>query len=191
MGGINGAIFDFLNDDLAGRSALLDHLMKFSSQYAIYVILGLLAVSWFVRVGRGEQRRTAVYTGVLSAAIAIGIAIVIQHFYVHDRPFVDRGDVVLLVHHSPDASFPSEHSTAAFGMAAGAGLYRQRLGLLMLALAILTAFSRVYVGIHYPSDVAGGAAIGIGAALLVWTARPLLVWIDGTVVRRVVPSFLL
>ena len=188
---LNGTIFDWLNDDIAGRVDFIDQIMKFSAQYLIYVVFGLLLVSWFIRAGNAEQRRIAVYTGVGSAAIALAVTLIIQRVYDHPRPFVDRTDYVLLIPHAADSSFPSEHATAAFALAAGAGLYRQRLGAVMLALACVIAFSRIYVGVHYPADVAAGAGIGIVSAFCVWMARPLLSWADRIVVRRFVPQFLL
>jgi len=190
---LNGSILDWIND-LAGNSWALDHAMEFAAQYAVYAIVLLAVASWFVR-GAGTEHRMALYAGAASGAISVAIALVIQHFYMHQRPFVLhthplvlRSDVTLLIKHAPDASFPSEHSTAAFGIAAGVGTYRHRLGVLLLALAALTAFSRVYVGVHYPADVAAGAAIGVLVAVALWFARPGLAWLDRSVVVRLVPA---
>ncbi len=188
---LNGTLFDWMNDDIAGRVDFIDNVMKFSATYLIYVVAGLLLASWFVRAGNAEQRRIAVYTGFAAAAIGLAVTLGIQQFYDHPRPFVDRTDYVLLISHGADSSFPSDHATVAFAMAAGAGLYRQRLGAIMLLLACLIGFSRVYVGVHYPADVAAGAAIGVVAAFAVWLARPLLAWADRIIVSRLVPQFLL
>ncbi|HEY7801671.1 MAG TPA: phosphatase PAP2 family protein, partial [Dehalococcoidia bacterium] len=63
-------------------------------------------------------------------------------------------------------------------------------GILLLILSVLTAFARVFVGIHWPGDVAGGAAIGILAAFVVWLAKPVFTYLDDLIVVRLVPEFL-
>jgi len=186
---LNGALFDAIND-LAGRVTVLDRSMEWAARYAVFAIVLLVVASWFIHATSGTDRRLAVYTSVASAAISLAVAVVIQRYYVHQRPFVLRGDVRQLLPHSADPSFPSEHASAAFAMAAGLGMYRRWLGLAALVLAALTAFSRVYVGIHYPADVAAGAAIGVLVALALWFARPLLAWLDRNVVVRLAPAFL-
>src|SRR5207302_10177727 len=103
---INGAVFDRINV-LAGNSSLLDHAMEFAARYSVFAIAGIAALSWFLRTGSDRERRLAVYTAVASAAAALLIALVIQHIYVHQRPFVLRSDVVLLIPHGSDPSFPS------------------------------------------------------------------------------------
>lgn len=165
--------------------------MKLVAQFMIYVIAAIVCASWFVRAGSGENRRLAVYTATMSAAVALLIAAAISAAYDHPRPFVVRSDVVKLIPHGSDSSFPSDHATAAFAIAAGIGLYRARLGVMLLALAFSIAFARVYVGVHYPVDVAGGAALGILVAFAVWLARPLLRWLDRAVVLRLVPQLFL
>jgi undecaprenyl-diphosphatase len=64
------------------------------------------------------------------------------------------------------SSFPSGHSAAAFAFATGACGELPGLLLLLGPLACAVAYSRVHTGVHYPSDVAGGAAIGIGSGVL-------------------------
>lgn len=187
---LNGSLFDAIND-VAGHVAILDRVMEWAAQYAVFAIFAIVIASWFIRAGTGADRRIAVYTAVAAAALGLAVTLTIQHVYFHPRPFVARTDYVLLVNHSADTSFPSEHATAAFAMAAGIALYRRRLGALLIALAAATAFSRVFVGIHYPADVAAGAAIGALAAGAVWSIRGAFGWLDRNIVIRLVPAPLL
>ena len=64
--------------------------MKFAAEYVIFAVFALAAASWFMRGGSDESRRIGVYTAVLAGALSIAIVMVIQHFYVHQRPFVGR-----------------------------------------------------------------------------------------------------
>src|SRR5438270_11833613 len=92
---INGTLFDWMNDDIAGRVTFVDNVMKFFAQYGIYVIVALLAASWFIRAGLGEQRRIAVYSALVSAGIVLVLALMIQPVFDLPRPFVDRHAHVL------------------------------------------------------------------------------------------------
>jgi undecaprenyl-diphosphatase len=83
------------------------------------------------------------------------------------RPY-DGGITHLLIARSADPSFPSDHATATFAIAAVFLLHgMRRLGLGFLAAALLVTFSPVYVGTHYASDVLGGAQTGIATAAVV------------------------
>jgi len=68
-------------------------------------------------------------------------------------------------------SFPSAHSAAAFAFATGATRESPVLATGLVQLAATVAYSRVHAGVHYPSDVAAGAAIGIGAGVLATRLR--------------------
>jgi undecaprenyl-diphosphatase len=70
-------------------------------------------------------------------------------------------------------SFPSGHSASAFAFVTGASAEMPILLPVLVPLAGTVAYSRVYIGVHYPSDVAAGAAIGIGAGLLARRLPPL------------------
>ncbi|WP_250889237.1 phosphatase PAP2 family protein [Mesorhizobium sp. dw_380] len=83
------------------------------------------------------------------------------------RPY-EAGITHLIVPISADWSFPSDHATAAFAIVAAFAL--QALpgrALVFGAIAVLVAWSQVFVGIHYMTDILGGALMGICAAALV------------------------
>ncbi len=83
------------------------------------------------------------------------------------RPYL-AGVTTLLVPPSADPSFPSDHATAAFAIAAtfAFSVIRRQAVWFTLA-AVIVAFSRVYIGIHYVGDVLGGAVTGLLAAAAV------------------------
>jgi undecaprenyl-diphosphatase len=83
------------------------------------------------------------------------------------RPFERLEDVTPLAAHSAGRSFPSRHVASGLAMAAIGGQKHPRLGWLMAAVAWLLGISRVAAGLHYPTDVAAGAALGglVGHAL--------------------------
>jgi undecaprenyl-diphosphatase len=110
--------------------------------------------------------------GVWQMALAIGLAVlvadaVLKPAFQRARPFEAAVDVRVIAPRPVNHSFPSGHAATAF--AGGAALARiwpgARTGL--LTLACLIAFSRVYVGVHYPLDVIGGAIVGMAAAAFV------------------------
>ncbi|MEW2583839.1 bifunctional phosphatase PAP2/diacylglycerol kinase family protein [Streptomyces virginiae] len=84
------------------------------------------------------------------------------------RPLLEGVPVVRRLAVQPQTtSFPSGHSASAFAFAAGVALASPGWGAVLAPVAASVAFSRVYTGVHYPSDVAAGAALGVGAAFVV------------------------
>jgi undecaprenyl-diphosphatase len=82
-----------------------------------------------------------------------------------ERPNVAYPDPRPLVHAPHDGSFPSGHATVSFACATVLSFYAPRAAPAFYVLAAAIAWSRVYVGVHYPLDVLGGAALGFGIAI--------------------------
>ena len=76
------------------------------------------------------------------------------------RPFATHRGVLVLVDKSTDPGFFSDHAVMAGAVAVGLVFAVRRIGVVMIAAAVLMAFARVYVGAHYPGDVAAGLAFG-------------------------------
>jgi undecaprenyl-diphosphatase len=185
-------LYKYLNG-LAYHHDGFEDLLRFFAQDASYFFVALLALLFLAR-GEWASRnaRHGVIAAGLSAALALGVAHVIASLWDRPRPYVAHPTVShLFVAASGDPSFPSDHATAAFAIAVSIMLRSRRIGLLVLAMAVVLAVARVAVGVHYPSDVIGGALIGTAAALLLWippVRRPLHAladWASGVYERLV------
>jgi undecaprenyl-diphosphatase len=106
--------------------------------------------------------------------LAEGVQSVLKVWVERDRPPLDDPEPPPLVALPATYSFPSGHAVVAFACATVISFAVPRLRWPLFALAALVAFSRVYVGVHFPGDVAGGAVIGVGVGLAVEGARRVL-----------------
>jgi undecaprenyl-diphosphatase len=106
---------------------------------------------------------------VLSAGLGLAAAKVVSELVDRARPFVaDPNGVHLFTSHAADPGFPSDHATAAFAIAVAILLRKRGWGIAALVAASVLSLGRVALGVHYPSDVLCGAALGSAAALALW-----------------------
>lgn len=143
-------------------------LMKGFSLYGEYILYLSIFLYWFTGV---RKNRYMVMQALLSACIALGISRIIGHFFYRPRPFVTH-DIVQLIPHSANASFPSDHATGAFVIAVSFWLFHKKVGWAWLTLALGIAFSRVWVGVHYPGDVLAGITLGAFTAISIHYLLP-------------------
>jgi undecaprenyl-diphosphatase len=163
-----------LNRLFAHHDGLEDVLVAYANASEI-LFLGVLIAAFVVVRGplarRSAVRRAVVAAG-LSAGLGLALAQVISRLVDRPRPFVAHPDTVhLFAKHAADPSFPSDHATAAFAIAVALLLRSRRWGTLALIAATLLAVTRVAMGIHYPTDVLAGAALGTLSALIL-SSRP-------------------
>jgi undecaprenyl-diphosphatase len=189
-------LYKALNGFAVHHDAFEDPLRFFAID-AQFFFVALLA-SLFLATGkwRSINARHGVVAAGFSALLALGVAHVIAEVWDRARPYdAHPGAAHLFVSPSGDPSFPSDHATAAFAIAVSIWLRHRRAGWLALALATIVSVARVAVGVHYPSDVIGGALIGTAAALILWlppVRRPfhaLAEW-AGSLYERIVAKLL-
>ena len=152
---------------------------------AVLLPVGRLADRWFLWVGvagalaagGGRFGRRAAMRGLLSAGVASALANGPAKLITRRR----RPPAARLARWIPGlpvtatTSFPSSHPATAFAFATGAAQELPVVAVPALALAGLVGYSRVHTGVHYPSDVVGGAALGVGAGLATrryWPVAP-------------------
>ena len=155
--GING---------LAGSNGFLDMIMVSVTYFGVPCIVLWVVLQWWVNENRLYRRHVAVSAGL---AFLLGLLInqIILLFVHRMRPY-DAGLTSLLIPSSTDPSFPSDHATASFAVALCfllKGLRRS--GFILAMAAFVVCFSRIYVGTHYASDVAGGMLTALFANILV------------------------
>ncbi|GGF98665.1 undecaprenyl-diphosphatase [Paenibacillus aceti] len=159
---IDTLIFEAINQLSVSLDAL-NPLMRFLSKQAEYLFYLGIIIYWFAG---GRENKKMVIVALAAACIGFGAGEVLSHLFYRDRPFVAM-EVHQLISHAANASFPSNHSIGSFVIATAICLYRHKDGILWLPLASLIAFSRIWNGVHFPSDVVGGALIGVISAILV------------------------
>ncbi|NOV03863.1 phosphatase PAP2 family protein [Paenibacillus sp. LMG 31457] len=150
-------------NQLGDTIAVLNPIMRFFASYAEYVFYLGIVLYWFTRQ---EVKRRMVGEAIIAACAAFAFGGLLSHFFYRDRPFVAH-QIIQLIAHPANASFPSDHAIGAFVIATSIWIYRRKDGKIWLALAACIAFSRIWTGVHYPSDVLAGALIGSTAAVLV------------------------
>ncbi|MDF3141627.1 MULTISPECIES: phosphatase PAP2 family protein [unclassified Streptomyces] len=148
-----------------------DRVIEYVGEYGLVLAMILLVVWcwWSVRRRGAEDAASSVAALVwapLAAAIAVLVNVPIRGFVERPRPFNDHQGLEVLVSGKTDYSFVSDHATIAMALGVGLFVANRKFGLVGIGLALLEGFCRVYMGVHYPTDVVGGFALGTAVALL-------------------------
>src|SRR5690349_4580433 len=166
---VDWSILHTLNGFLYRHDGVEDPLLAFIEASEVLFVATLLLVFIAARGPNLAAWRRASVAAVLSAGLALAIGKAISEVVDRARPFAaDPGQVHLFSHHAPDPGFPSDHATAAFAIAVAILLRKRGWGIATLVIAAVLSVGRVAIGVHYPSDVLAGAALGSAAAVALW-----------------------
>lgn len=160
---LDGNILLWIQDNL--RNGILTKIMVFLSRIADYGILWILI--GFVLLCMKNTRRTGAAVALSMLTNLLVLNLVLKNLVDRIRPYEVIDGLTRLVPAEKSFSFPSGHAGHAF--AAAVVMYAmlpKKYGIPALVLAGLVAFSRLYVGVHYPTDVLAGALVGTLIALL-------------------------
>lgn len=164
------AILDWIQMHL--RCGFLDAVMpaitRLCDHGEIWIVLAAVLLLW------RKKRRSGL---AISSALALDLVIcnlILKPLIGRIRPFIVNPTVALLVKPPQDASFPSGHTAASFAAAFALLAVKDPLWKPAMGLAIVMAFSRLYLYVHWPSDILGGILVGVVAGWGgTWVARRL------------------
>lgn len=160
----NFYILDFIQAHF--RSPLLDVVMPFITSLGnigfIWIALGLILLA------RKRWRLAGIL--LLSSLLieSLFCNVIFKNMFAVPRPFEFRADIELLIPKPTDYSFPSGHTGASFAAVAALYLSKSKYWILALVMAVLISFSRLYLYVHYPTDVLGGIVIGLFSGWLAY-----------------------
>jgi len=165
MNSVDANIVIWLNG-LSGNVKIFDDFMRIvASDYLMPLVFSLAMFGlWFS--GKNPVERVkyqlTMLTGISALAIANVVVWLFNISWDRPRPFVEHGDQLNLLFYPPtDPSFPANPVAVGFAAATAAWTINRRFGWLMYAAATLFGFSRLYAGVFYPTDIIGGAVVGI------------------------------
>lgn len=164
MAGIELQILNWIQ---ALRNPVLDQIMVFITKLGDAGLLWILIALVFCVKKDTRKTGNLIFLSIMLEVIICNLLLkpCIQRI----RPCDINPALKLLVERPGDFSFPSGHTGAAFACTASLFLMKDRLRYPVLILSILIAFSRMYLYVHYPTDILGGIITGIVSAMLAFT----------------------
>lgn len=150
---------------LAGKWSLFDGAIIFFANFLPFILVVAALVFIF---SRKNQKKTVAILSVTAMSLILSrglITEIIRFFYNKPRPFEMLSFLPLISESS--GSFPSGHAAFLFALAMAMFSFDRKLGFWFFLLAFLNGLARIIAGVHWPTDILGGAAIGIASFLII------------------------
>jgi undecaprenyl-diphosphatase len=165
---LNHALFFWINAP-EHPSTLLLTITTFFAEYVIWVLPALIGIGWL----RGSKPiRKILLVATVSGLLGLFTNQIIGLMWQHPRPFM-IGLGHTLLSHAADSSFPSDHLSLLWAVAFSLLLHRSSrlIGVMLALLGLPVAWVRIYLGVHFPYDMAGAAAVALLSTWLAFRAR--------------------
>lgn len=156
-------LFNLING-LAGKWEVLDFFGVFFAKYFEYILLFYLAL--FLIVNFKKYWRMVAEAFIAAVFVRFILAKIMLSIYFRLRPFVINNVNLLIPYNAQEPSFPSGHASFYFTLSTIVYSYNKKAGILFYVASFLIAIFRVFVGIHWPSDILAGAILGIFMGLI-------------------------
>lgn len=163
-------ILDYIRKNFS--NPFFDGFMKFISFLGSWgmIWIVLAAILFFTK----KYHKLGRSLGINFIANFIACNLIIKPVVARIRPYEFNQSINLIVSAPLDTSFPSGHTFFAFGAATIFFFYNKKVGLLMYLFAFTMAFSRLYLYVHFPTDVAFGALLGTIMAIISYNIEKLI-----------------
>ncbi len=167
MNKLNIKMFYGINH-LAGENFIFDKFMIVIAKYLLFVFILFLLLLW---LKKKEKRNFVLYSG-YSAVTGIFLNFIIRLFYFHPRPFMENNGKIL-INHSPETSFPSDHTTFMLSIAFVFLYFKEtrKIGIFLSILGIIGGIARIYCGVHYPFDILGSISVAGISSYIIFLSR--------------------
>lgn len=139
---------------------LLNYIMIFITSLGNGGLIWIVAALFLIFQNKNMLKREGFTIAVALIIFSVLGLLILKPIIARPRPFIAQG-VDILIKEPMGFSFPSGHTGSSFAAASVIYFYNKKKGLLALILATLIAFSRMYLFVHYPSDIVGGLILGI------------------------------
>jgi undecaprenyl-diphosphatase len=164
---VDWRIYHSINSWTARHHAVAHAFDLLTTIGVVLLVLGAVALWLAARPGVASRWKLAGAAGLASGALAYVLNQVVHAIHDRARPYEAHSGVWHPYATGTDASFPSDHSSAAFGIAWAVFLIDRVVGAVFLVVAALVSIGRLVTGAHYPSDVVAGMLVGLLAAFVV------------------------
>ena len=145
---------------LAGQWAYVDAVGIFFAKYLGHILAGAVILLFY---RKWKIILQAIFAAVLARLVIVEV---IRWLWERPRPFVEN-NINLLLDHSDSSSFPSGHAAFFFALSLVVYKYNKKAGIVFFLASFLISISRVFVGVHWPSDISAGALVGIFSGWIV------------------------
>ena len=158
------AVLDWIQENIACKA--LDYFFSFITHFGdagiFWILVGVLLLCF-------KKTRKAGFCVLIAISLGFLVSnLILKPWVARTRPYDINTAITLLISKPSDFSFPSGHTTASFASALAILYHHKKIGIGALVLAILVSLSRLYLYVHFPTDVLVGAIVGTLASIAAW-----------------------
>lgn len=155
--------FNLING-LAFKWYWLDFIGFFIAKYSEYILAVVLVL--FLAINFKKYWRMLLEAIIAAVFTRFVLAEIIRWLWSRPRPFVTNNVNLLIDYNAEESSFPSGHASFYFALSTIVYFYNKKIGIIFYIASLFIVLARVFVGIHWPSDILAGAIIGILVGLV-------------------------